>query len=278
MVDFLFYLRFWLFACLIIGLFTGLFLRLTPPSGTFARWLGWTGLAALAGSIALALDAVQGPTVFYLTSALAFYVLALSGAAVGTLLRYGDLRAHDGWAAGLAPATLIWLGTVFFVTPAYQAAPHQEEAKFVESSKKEPLDLALTPPQQAISKNLAPEITSDLQACQEAIHSVINKENIDFHFRSVKINRRMAFGLDKISVRMDHCHNRTIEIQAFGDTLKKNQANQFLAQQRADAVTRYLQRADAHDVQFVAHQGNSESALSDEDLIKKLRSVNFIVK
>ena len=278
MVDFLFYLRFWLFACLIIGIVTGLFLRLSPPSGTFARWLGWTGLAALAGSIALALEAVHGPTVFYLSSALACYALVLLGAAVGALIRYGDLRAHDGWAAGLAPATLIWLATVFFVTPAYQAAPHREAAKLVEPPKKEPLDLALTPPQKDISKYLVPEITPDLQACQEAIHSVINKENIDFHLRSVKINRRMAFGLDKISVRMDHCHNRTIEIQAFGDTLKKNQANQFLAQQRADAVTRYLQRADAHDVQFVAHQGNSESALSDEDLIKKLRSVNFIVK
>lgn len=50
----------------------GLFCAFRESAKRIARWFGWTGLATIAGMIALALEALQGPAALNLTSALLY--------------------------------------------------------------------------------------------------------------------------------------------------------------------------------------------------------------
>lgn len=121
MLDFLFHIWFWLLAALAIGLAVGALFRRRPAQGGVARWLFWTGLAFLAGGFASALGALNGATDLYVLNALATYAAFLLGAVIGTLGAGGSLRAHEGWAAGLIPAALIFWGATHFAQPSYLA-------------------------------------------------------------------------------------------------------------------------------------------------------------
>lgn len=101
---------FWLglAACLVAGLTTGLLVKRAPARGGVARWLVWSGLAFVTGVAAAALGALAGRAGVYLETALAFFAAFLGGSALGTLMRGGALREHEGWALGFVPAVLIW--------------------------------------------------------------------------------------------------------------------------------------------------------------------------
>lgn len=119
MLNFLLHLWFWLIVSFCVGAGAGLLTR-RAPAGAVARWLIWTGLAALTGAAAVGLDALPGRAGLYLESALATLLAFLAGAALATLAAGRSLRQHEGWALGLIPAALVWWGATLFAAPAWQ--------------------------------------------------------------------------------------------------------------------------------------------------------------
>lgn len=121
MLDFLFRFWFWLLVCLATGAASGALTHVRPANGRIARWLIWAALAFLVGVVAQTLGVFDGAAAIFLESALGCSLAFLAGAMIGARATGGSLQDHEGWAAGLFPMTMIWLGATFFALGPYQA-------------------------------------------------------------------------------------------------------------------------------------------------------------
>lgn len=279
MWDLLYYLRFWLAVCFMIGALTGAFAYFGPRQKRIARWLGWTGLAAIAGAIALALDALQGPAAFNLISALLFYGLFLCGATLGALIKFGDLSAHESWAAGLAPLALLWLVAANWPPPTYSVLQNNENRASLgahtdtmtnrsSASENTPSTLA-----DSVDRKEARE-----SECQQRIQAEVDTNNIVFHRQSVRINRHMRPILDRIAGVIRRCSNTQIKVYAYADSLSLTKMNRLLAERRTQAVKDYLIRAGVSATSLETYDYKNINFPDTHDGSAKLRTVQIIAK
>jgi outer membrane protein OmpA-like peptidoglycan-associated protein len=149
MLDFYSHLWSWLLACLILGAATGALAphasaRLARARKKPARWLLWTGLAFLAGGLALALGALSGAVSIYVESALAFFAAFLIGAGGASRLRWRNFAAHEAWALGLVPAALLWWAATQIAQPAYQAQLQKRVAALARAAGADPAGVEIS--------------------------------------------------------------------------------------------------------------------------------------
>lgn len=132
MIDVLVHLWPWILGCFLAGGATGYFVKRPARQKRLAAWLVWTGLALLAASLAALVGLFAGRAAVWLETGVAAISLFLAGAAGGTLARGGSLREHEGWAVGLIPAGLLWLGANQFGTPDFEAALKKQVSAEIE--------------------------------------------------------------------------------------------------------------------------------------------------
>jgi outer membrane protein OmpA-like peptidoglycan-associated protein len=245
MPEILLSLRYWMAGCFLLGAVTGAFVRRTPERGDVSGWLLWTGAAALAGGAALWLGAISGPPSFYLLTALAFYAAFLPGAAVGARVAGGDLRAHEGWATGLAPLCLIWLAAIGAGLLQPASTPRQDKNAEATAAPDTPNPVAAASPDATQAGPPANPSTSvaatPTEACQRVLTAAASLREMTFAPGKATISRRMSVALDAIAAAIRDCAIGAIEIAAGGDG-GADPADRTLAQKRAEAVALYLRR------------------------------------
>ncbi len=280
MWDLLYYLRFWLVACFIIGALTGSFAYFSPRQKPIARWVGWTGLAAIAGAIALALEALQGPAALSLTSALLFYGVFLCGATLGALIKFGNLSAHESWAVGLAPLVVIWLIAANWALPNYSVLPNTGN-RTSSAAQTNPITSPMTN-QSGASENTpsALAVPADREetqgrTCQQRIQAEVDLKNIVFHKQSVRINRHMRPLLDKVAGVIRRCANTVIKVYAYADSLTSTEINRLLAERRTQAVIDYLIRAGVPATNFETNDYKNINFPDIHDQSAKSRAVHI---
>lgn len=104
----------WWMSALALGSATALVVARRPERGEIAGWLAWFGLAFLVGLPVAFLHLLSGRAGLWLETGLALFAGFLAGAALGALAGGRSLRDHEGWAAGLVPLALIWIGAGLF--------------------------------------------------------------------------------------------------------------------------------------------------------------------
>jgi outer membrane protein OmpA-like peptidoglycan-associated protein len=130
----------WLLSAFAVGVMTAILVRQPEEKRWIARWMLWGCIALLTASAVAAVGAIEGRPGLYVESGIASFVAFILGGAVGTRFTGGSLREHKGWALGLGPAGLIWLGACYF-TPALEADLKQRAGRVVESAGGDPLKL-----------------------------------------------------------------------------------------------------------------------------------------
>lgn len=103
----------WCASAFAVGVATALSIVRRSERGPVAGWLVWFVLAFAAGVPVAALGLLPGRSGFWLETALLLFPAFLAGAAAGALLGRHSLRDNEGWALGLVPLALIWLGAGF---------------------------------------------------------------------------------------------------------------------------------------------------------------------
>jgi outer membrane protein OmpA-like peptidoglycan-associated protein len=240
MPEFLNHLRFWIIAALFLGVAVGFLTRGWPGRERRLRWLAWTGLAALAGLLALALGAAQAPPALYLGAALAAFIAYLLGAAFGAMTAGGDLRAHDGWALGLLPLALLWWGAAVTGAPDY-LQEIEAAASLAQTNRDIPPSPAATvpSPDARIPSAATAGDSPDLD-CRRALAAAMAAGPMRFQPGRVAIHGSFAQALDAAASVIRACPAGDLEVSAQGDA--PGPENQSLARRRAEAVVRYLNR------------------------------------
>lgn len=279
MWDLLYYLRFWLAVCFMIGALTGSFAYFGPRQKRIARWLGWSGLAAIAGTIVLALEALKGPAALSLTGALLFYGLFLCGATLGALIKFGDLSAHESWAAGLAPLVVIWLFAANWTLPDYSVLQNYENRP----SSRAQTDTTTNRSKASENPPSASAVSADRteareRVCQQRIQAEVDIKNIVFHRQSIRINRHMRPILDKVAGVIRRCSNTQIKVYAYADSLSLTEMNRLLAERRSQAVIEYLIRAGVSATTLVTNDYKNINFPDIHDESAKSRTVHIIAK
>jgi hypothetical protein len=245
MPEILLSLRYWMAGCFLLGAMTGAFARRPPARGGVSGWLLWTGAAALASVGALWLGAISGPPAYYLLTALAFYAAFLPGAAIGARVGGGDLRAHEGWATGVAPLCLIWLAAIWagLLQPASETRQGAKADATVTSDAPNPASAAAPdatpagPPANPSTR----VVETPTEACQRVLTAAASTPEMTFARGKATISRRMSVALDAIAAAIRDCAVSAIEIAAGADD-GTDVAGRVLAQKRAGAAALYLRR------------------------------------
>lgn len=251
MPDFLHYLRFWLIAALALGVAVGVGLRGWPGRDGRQRWLAWTGLAALAGLLALALGAVQAPPALYLGAAIAAYIAYLLGAAFGAMAGGGDLRAHDGWALGLLPLALLWWGAAVISVPDYLKKT-ETAARAAPSTTPAPRPSAA--PEGPAVATPAGDPYAD---CRCALSAAMAAGPLRFQTGRTAIHTSLALGLDAAASVIRACPAGDLVVAAQGD--ESGPEGRALARRRSEAVARYLNREGLDNRRAVASETDPSS-------------------
>ena len=255
MSEFLFHLRFWLIAALVVGVVTGAIMHGWSERLRHSRWLGWTGIAALAGLLALALGAVQEPPALYLGAAIAAYIAYLLGAAFGAMVAGGDLRAHDGWALGLLPVALLWWGAAATSIPDYQKLRSAQTR--VEAQPTPETAPAGAPGNSPVSAPTAPATEDPFVACQRALDAAAAAGPLTFQPGRAGVHKVFALALDAAVSVIRDCPAGVLTVTAQGDAPGK--VGKALGRRRAEAVIRYLSREGVGDRRLIAAEPGSET-------------------
>lgn len=99
----------WWMTAVAIGAATALTIARRPERGV-AGWLVWFGLAVAVGAPVAYLQILSGRAGLWLETGLALFLGFIAGAALGAVVGGRSLREHEGWAIGLAPLALVWIG------------------------------------------------------------------------------------------------------------------------------------------------------------------------
>lgn len=133
----------WLLSAFVIGVATAILVRQPEEKRWIARWAMWACLALLAAAAVARVDALAGRPGLYVESGVASFVAFILGGVVGTRFTNGSLREHKGWALGLGPAALTWLGACFFATPGLEADLKQRAGQAIEAVGGDPLKIEI---------------------------------------------------------------------------------------------------------------------------------------
>jgi outer membrane protein OmpA-like peptidoglycan-associated protein len=137
------YLWSWVLSAFVIGIATAILVRQPEEKRWIARWTIWACLALLAAAAVARVDALVGRPGLYVESGVASFVAFILGGVVGTRFTAGSLREHKGWALGLGPAALTWLGACLFATPGLEADLKARAGQAIESAGGDPLKIEI---------------------------------------------------------------------------------------------------------------------------------------
>lgn len=239
MSEFLFQLRFWLIAALIVGVATGAMLHGWSEHLRRSRWLGWTGIAAITGLLALALGAAPESPALYLGAAIAAYFAYLLGAAFGAMAAGGDLRAHDGWALGLLPVALLWWGAAATTIPQYQ------KLRSAQTRIEAPPPPIVAAPADTPAP-IASAAADPFVDCQRSLDAAIAAgPRAAFKPGRATIHKSFALALDAAVSVIRDCPAGDLTVTVQGDATGR--AGLALGRRRAEAIVRYLNREGVGD-------------------------------
>jgi outer membrane protein OmpA-like peptidoglycan-associated protein len=122
----------WLLGAFVVGALTAILVRQPEEKRWIAGWMLWACLALLAASAVAGVGALAGRAALYVESGVASFATFLLGGVFGTRFTSGSLREHRGWALGLGPLALIWLGVCFFATAGLEADLKQRIGRAIE--------------------------------------------------------------------------------------------------------------------------------------------------
>jgi outer membrane protein OmpA-like peptidoglycan-associated protein len=122
----------WWLSAFAVGVATALSIGGRPERGWVADWLVWFVLACLVGAPVAYLQLLAGRPGFWLETALTLFGAFLVGCGLGALLAGRSLREHEGWAVGLIPLALIWLGVDALAGRAFENDLKRRAASAVE--------------------------------------------------------------------------------------------------------------------------------------------------
>ncbi len=131
----------WLLGCLLAGGVAGYAGKAFERRP--ARWLIWAGLAFSAAVVAELLGVFDGRAQLRLETGLAAFALYLAGCMIGALARGGSLRDNQGWAYGVVPLALLWLGANSFGAPALEAQLRRDVTAALERAGAKADDVAV---------------------------------------------------------------------------------------------------------------------------------------
>jgi len=134
----------WGVSAFAVGLATALSVARRSERGPVAGWLVWFALAFAAGLPVAMLGLLPGRSGFWLETGLLLFPAFLLGAALGALIGRHLLRDNEGWAIGLLPLALIWLGADFLAGRSVEQDLKRKAASAIEKIGGDPayLDVA----------------------------------------------------------------------------------------------------------------------------------------
>ncbi|HEY8065685.1 MAG TPA: hypothetical protein VIF40_13330 [Methylosinus sp.] len=134
----------WGVSAFAVGLATALSVARRSERGPVAGWLVWFALAFAAGLPVAMLGLLPGRSGFWLETGLLLFPAFLVGAGLGALLGRHSLRDNEGWAIGLLPLALIWLGADVLATRSVEQDLKRKAASVIEKLGGDPayLDVA----------------------------------------------------------------------------------------------------------------------------------------
>ena len=155
------------------------------------------------------------------------------------------------------------------VTP---AAPAPAEAAPVTDAP-----LAAAPPEAPAAKAIAPALPDpeavaqepagdlDLAACKGRFEILSRSGNINFHSGSARLQADSSALLDSVADIIARCPDLKIEVSGHTDADGTPAANQYLSQQRAKAVVRYLVKKGLAADRFTATGFGEDKPIFDND-------------
>ncbi|MBG0808643.1 hypothetical protein IY145_04565 [Methylosinus sp. H3A] len=134
----------WGVSAFAVGLATALSVARRSERGPVSGWLVWFALAFAAGLPVAALELLPGRSGFWLETGLLLFPSFLAGAALGALIGGHSLRDNEGWAIGLIPLALMWLGADFLAGRSVEQDLKRKAASVIEKVGGDPayLDVA----------------------------------------------------------------------------------------------------------------------------------------
>ena len=105
----------------------------------------------------------------------------------------------------------------------------------------------------------------DLEACKGRFEILSRSGNINFHSGSARLQASSAPLLDSVADIIARCPGLKIEVSGHTDTDGSPDANQYLSQQRAKAVVRYLVNKGLGEDRFTATGFGEDKPIFDND-------------
>ena len=105
----------------------------------------------------------------------------------------------------------------------------------------------------------------DLEACKGRFEILSRSGNINFHSGSARLQPSSAPLLDSVADIISRCPGLKIEVSGHTDTDGSPDANQYLSQQRAKAVVRYLVNKGLGEDRFTATGFGEDKPIFDND-------------
>ena len=112
---------------------------------------------------------------------------------------------------------------------------------------------------------LEPTGDLDLEACKGRFEILSRSGNINFHSGSARLQASSAPLLDSVADIISRCPGLKIEVSGHTDTDGSPDANQYLSQQRAKAVVRYLVNKGLGEDRFTATGFGEDKPIFDND-------------
>ena len=150
------------------------------------------------------------------------------------------------------------------------AAPAPAEAAAVAAATPEaPAEEVVAPALPSTSSPAAvalePTGDLDLEACKGRFEILSRSGNINFHSGSARLQADSSALLDSVADIIARCPGLKIEVSGHTDTDGSPDANQYLSQQRAKAVVRYLVKRGLTSDRFTATGYGEDKPLFEND-------------
>ncbi|GLS86144.1 flagellar motor protein MotB [Cypionkella aquatica] len=149
--------------------------------------------------------------------------------------------------------------------PAPQPAPAPAEATAEPAAPEMAEALPEAPVSPAADVALEPTGDLDLAACTGRFEILSRSGNINFHSGSARLQADSAALLDSVAAIIARCPGLKIDVSGHTDADGSPAANQYLSQQRAKAVVRYLVKKGLAAERFTATGYGEDKPLFDND-------------
>ena len=167
------------------------------------------------------------------------------------------LKRNGGAVTPAAPAPAETAPAMIVDTPLVAATPQMPAAEMVAPALPDPVTPAV----------VAQEPTGDLdiEACEGRFEILSRSGNINFHSGSARLQADRSALLDSVADIIARCPGLKIEVSGHTDADGSPAANQYLSQQRAKAVVRYLVKRGLTADRFIATGYGEDKPIFDND-------------